>query len=326
MDIRIYSTNKNLKKTAGGFKSKFPKIILADPKDLKKDVKSTEMPSIFYLDVSAFEKNLQKAVKTIQANDLIYYGILDPKDSADDPALYFFSGAVDYIGKKALATAFKKQRFKALVQFLEEYREDYEAADIEIAEKSKKYIVSPNGWKDIKTGTESTFTIIFIEMDDKKEIEQKYGKKNLKVALAVFRNFIERQIYPFEGKIWYWNGYGGIILFPYKGKEIDAVLCAFRLYLFKFIHDIRESHFPNFISFRTVMHLGNLEYVERNTGNVIADSINSIFHIGYKHAKSNSLYLTQEVGELTPPPLKPFIKPSGAFEGRDIFKMMTPVI
>lgn len=92
------------------------------------------------------------------------------------------------------------------------------------------------------------------------------------------------------------------------------------------MHDVEESFFPNFISFRLALHLGNLRYQEKNTGDVIADSINSICHLGRKYTEPGNFDMTEEVYNYSPLKLKRFFKNAGDFESHSIRRMRRPLL
>ncbi|MBA7474410.1 MAG: hypothetical protein GH155_05505 [Spirochaeta sp.] len=94
--------------------------------------------------------------------------------------------------------------------------------------------------------------------------------------------------------------------------------------LFKEIYDVEGSIFPNFISMRIVLHAGNLVYVKENTGQVISDTLNSLFHLGQKYAAEGNLYITEEVFQYLPVRLKDYFVPADDFDGRKIMRMKIP--
>jgi hypothetical protein len=76
------------------------------------------------------------------------------------------------------------------------------------------------------------------------------------------------------------------------------------------------------VSFRVALHIGNTVYQLRgDTGTIVSDSINSIFHLGQKFAEPGSLYLTEDVRPLLPAGLEKSFVSEGIYEGREILRM-----
>ncbi|RPJ06883.1 MAG: hypothetical protein EHM28_09070 [Spirochaetaceae bacterium] len=324
MDIVIFTNSEPFRK-----KLRAKGLFSLPTSELRKGLSQYSGPVLVYIDLSGFSASWEKTLAMLSKRQHIYYGVLDPKKQVKNVMELVFGGAVDYLCGTQIAHELGIKRIKKITAYLKKYRIDYsQTADHEkkIAAKSIEYIPVAGGWQDIVPGTEYTFSIMFVELDDQQEMEKKYGKKNLESALEVFRRYIERNSTAFGGRLWMWSRFGGIVLFPFNAEDSTAVLCGFRLMLYKFMHDVEESFFPHFISFRIALHLGNMKYQENNTGEVISDSINSIFHIGKKFAEPGNLYVTQEIFNYAPAPIKSYFKSAGTFESRPILKMRRPII
>jgi len=326
LKVIIFSHDKQLKEVIN---NKSYDIAFYTPGQIKKILSSISNPVLVYYDISGLGDKLFKQMHYLANKENIFYGILDPNKKVENIMELFFMGAVDYLAKGDIKKELSAKRFKKVIEYLKKYRIDYIEGipkQQPSTAKAVKYKTAPHGWKDIIPGKEYTFSIMFIELDRRAEMEKKYGKKNLQTALNVFKNYIERNITPFGGRIWMWFGFGGIILFPFDAQECKSVLSGFRIVLYKFMHDVEESHFPNFISFRLTLLLGNIVYQEKDKGKVISDSINTIFHLGRKYTEPGNFYLTEDILKFAPPPLKQFFIPVGKFEGRALLKMRQPVL
>jgi hypothetical protein len=153
----------------------------------------------------------------------------------------------------------------------------------------------------------------------------KYGLDILCTALTSFRNHAEGFVRPYQGRLWNWFHFGGIVLFPFSRGTGQASTCLFRLVLFKHFHEVESSLFPNFLSLRGAMHLGNPVFDKGNTGDTVSEGLNTVFPLGQQRAEPGNDYATGEVldhGEWAP---RRFFKDAGDFEGRKIFRMLLPV-
>jgi len=76
------------------------------------------------------------------------------------------------------------------------------------------------------------------------------------------------------------------------------------------------------LSYRISLHIGNTVYKNRgDTGHIVSDTINSVFHIGQKYAGPGGFYVTQEIFPFIPKGLDAYFIPAGVFEGREIRRM-----
>jgi hypothetical protein len=233
---------------------------------------------------------------------------------------------VDYLSGRKVADVFSLARARKINAFITKYRSDYSIPRIKARQRLSKagFIPNPLGWRGIQTDREHTFSILYVELDNEDDLRKRYEKRHLQTAVEKFKQYISGLSGLFNGRMWFWSGFSGIILFPFDGDICRAAECGFRLVLYKHLHDVEGSHFPQYVSFRMALHLGNLLYREKNTGEIISDALNTVCHIGKKYLTPGRFYITEEAQEFVSPPLEPFFTPVGSFENRTIFKMKLP--
>jgi hypothetical protein len=291
-------------------------------------IRKLQVATIVYVDPGSPKISLDAMVSLAAKNQNVLLGVIDPKSKVKNVMTLVHKGLADYIGAADIPRDLNVRHFKAVETYVKKFRLESSLLSREQQLRQANgsgYIPVPQGWKEVQAGREYSFSIMFIEMDDREEMENRYGVKNLSKALAVFRTYIERHVSAFGGRIWLWSNFGGLALFPFNGSDCHAVICAFRICAGKYLHDAEESHFPNFISFRIALHLGNLFYQEKNKGEVIADSLNSVFHLGQKFAEPGRCYLTEDVFKFCPATLKPYFLQTNSYENRLIYRMKNMV-
>jgi hypothetical protein len=330
MEILVFSGNP---KVAAGIRLTRRNKLVTDVRvlpwsDFRPAVCGLRGPAICYLDLSSLEAGrLRECERFLSKHENVAYGLVDPGRTVTDVAEVFHRGAVDYVDRAALQrgiTADRLKRIRGYVEGINHQMLKPGAVPADYAE-ADGYIESPGDWSAIRRGREYTFQLMFIELDGKELMEKKYGVDNLTAALGSFRSYLEGFVRPFQGRLWAWYRFGGIVLFPFGRAASHALPCVFRLVLFKHFYDIEGSYFPNFLSFRVAMHIGNLVYDGGNTGETVSDSLNSVFHLGQQYAKPGEVCVTQEVLENGPAILHSFFVDGGTFEGRRIFRMRRPV-
>jgi hypothetical protein len=137
---------------------------------------------------------------------------------------------------------------------------------------------------------------------------------------SAFHDMIESHAGRYKGKIWMWNEWKGLLLFPYDGKECEASVLAIRLLINRLILSIEGGPYHTLLNYKIAMHIGSTVYQERgNTGTIVADDINFIFHLGSKYAEPNRLYMTSQVRDTIHSDLQILFQPEGQFEGQSIY-------
>ena len=284
MNIYIFSDSEEIKESTLKIKAgKKYEIKYFGIKEIKKSLKTVTESCIVYIDITALGEEKNKTINYLSKRNNVFHGIINYKNpDIETVPEYYFSGAIDYINKKDIENILTEKRLKQISLYLNKYRvgyvRNYSNTTPDNFDK-KNYIIAENGWESIVSGNDYTFAIMFIELDGIEDMKRNYGKKNLQIALSTFRKYIEKYLEPFGGRIWMWSGFGGLILFPFNGKTCRSIISGFRIILFKYIYDVEDSLFPHFISFRIAQHLGTITYKKGNTGNIISENLNSIFHL-----------------------------------------------
>jgi hypothetical protein len=294
--------------------------------DLKAAVRASDRGSFIYLDLNGLEgKKMEAHLRLLAKNDHVYYGLLDPAGKIKDVAALFQQGASDYAGKSVLQEGITARRMNRVFRYLQEYPQASRLRREGEITAQAAWGESDQDWENIVAGQEYLFTFMFVELDGKEEMVKNYGRDNLDIALNSFRSFIERGVKPFGGRIWIWSHFGGIVLFPFNRNRRSPIECAYRLVLFKHFYDIEESLFPHFISFRIAMHLGRTIYDIRNTGHIVSEPLNSVFHLGQQFASRGNTFVSEDILPIIPTAFKSYFLDAGVFEGRKIFRMRRPL-
>jgi hypothetical protein len=291
-------------------------------------LKATVAPTLCYLDLSAIEESkIAGYLRSLKRKDNVLYGIIDPSGKIKDVARLLHEGAVDYLNRRSLESGLGMSRLKTVLDYAQDVHPTVLAAAVATAEARKRapYILSGSDWSSVVPGGEYTFYMMFVELDDKDQMEKRYGAKNLSAALSSFRSYIEGFVKRFGGRLWMWFSFGGIVLFPVDAKTSTALTCGFRLMLFKHLYDVEGSHFPHFLSFRLVLQIGNTPYTEQDTGHIVSDSLNSIFHLGQQFVRPGNFCVTEEAMQFGHSALRYFFVVAGTYEGRQILRMRRPI-
>ncbi len=334
MKVLLFSDKKTtIQQFAPIERSKTYSLSVHTLSELKEIVKSEGKEDLYYLDVTGMEDNEREKVlrylKKQWKEKGLCYAVVDGKDALADPAALFHDGAVDYIGKDLLKEKISTKRINAVVEYIADTAnmiEESTKAGTKIAGTKSNYILSGPGWKKVKAGKEYTFCFMYAELDLHSDWQKKSGKLHLDKVGTEFHSLIEKTVAPLEGKIWMWNDFSGVVLLPFDGSSCDALLSAFRLILNRSIISTELFRYQILMSYRIALEIGNTVYHPRgNTGTVISDTVNFLFHLGKKFAKPGNLYLTDAVTPYIPEGLKACFLPAGAFEGREITRMLLPM-
>jgi hypothetical protein len=281
--------------------------------DLREVCKRTR-GAFVYLDRNGEDrKSLEKHISYLSNRPDLRFALVDVDEPALDPACFFHIGAVDYISPQLLKKGLTKDRLEQVQRF--------NPIDIRYINNDFNDIIPFSGptWENVDEGKEYVFAMLYAGLDDMARIQELLGKEGAEKFTCEFREWLNNQMDAWYGYQWLWNDWGGVYLFPFDGKNFYAMEAAMECFLNKRI--ARFSHFERKTTFRFILHLGSAPFYKRgNTGNIISDSINSLFHMAYREGSRDELVISQEVKPFIPPTLLPIIGSEEEFEGRTLYR------
>lgn len=294
---------------------------------LRRSLPAPVEDTLVYLDVRGLnDRERAKVLSVITENPRVSFGVLDPAGAVKDIAALFHAGAVDYIGKKLTSAALTAKRVSAVSAYARSALEAPEAVESMGADLPEPGLGAvSDGWADIAPGKEHRFAFLLIEADNVDELKKRHEPQNLANAMETFRGFIERIVLQHGGRLWMWSRFGGLALFPLRDGACSAPLCGLRILLSRVFYDSEESLLPGRLLFRMALSVGATVYQEGDTGKIVSDGVNSIFHLGRRYARPGQFLLTADACELAPPPLRGYLLPAGSFEGRRVMRMLRPI-
>jgi len=328
IDIYLFSKNN---KTLSFFKklrrSKSFSITVYNPDKYKTILRNTDQNTFVYFEVSSFDSSERgKAINYLKRQNRFDFGIIDPNNLVEDPADLFHYGASDYIGKSLMSDDAKPGRIRNAVNFYVVDSAEDDFAEVPVFEDMPT-MLSGHNWDNIKVGNEYTFCMLYIEIDILPEWLIKSGKAHIEEVMDSFYNHLHRTITPLNGRVWMKTDFGGLVLFPYDGSCTPIIIECIKLIMNKIIISAEEYSYSTILTYRMAMDIGNTKYLTSgNTGNIISDSVNFIFHFGKQYAEPGNFYLTGRVKEDIPPGLLDKFYSGDIFHERNIYKMELPII
>jgi hypothetical protein len=320
MKIYVVSNIKNIEKSFTGLsKSKKHMLQIVPVSELKKTITGISRSSFIYLDVSSLgRKEIPKTINLLAKLDGSYYGVIDPKGRiADIAELFHRFCASDYIDAAILKKGLLSKRIDHIMKFRQ-----IEDPDERNRWLKKKYILSGCDWKNICEGDEYTFCLMFIELDGKAKLKGLISPEQFTAITGSFRGYVEETVAPMKGRIWIWLDFGGLVLFPFDGRKSEAFVAAFRLMINRKLMSAEFIPLDISLSYRIALHIGNTLYRSKGeTGTIVADSLNTVFHLGQKYAEPGCFYITEDILPFTPSGLTDYFIPAGEYEGRNILRM-----
>jgi hypothetical protein len=324
MQIFVLTASTAAKKAfASAERSRTYDVVFEAPDRFSSVLKSanTTPDSFFYLDAAGTDtRTLKRRINKLRDTRPYRFGIIDTANAIEDIADLFHSAAADYVGKALAREGITTARLRRIVEY---QPVSLEQTSIATEDASPDMNLVPSmGWDQVRDGSEYTFLMLYAGLDGAKELRRKSSEAFLSGLRKTFTALLERSFSEFDAKVWMWLEDEGLLLMPYDGGRIDAIVQAIRLVINRMIYNMEEFAQFGEQSWRLALHLGNTAYrAAGSTGGIVSESVNFVFHLGGQFAERGALVVTKPVADRTPPRVRPLLNHRGSFEGVDIYTL-----
>ncbi|WP_319559523.1 hypothetical protein [Marispirochaeta sp.] len=272
-----------------------------------------ENGSMVYLDIGSMSpREARKAIRILESQDTLAYGIVDPKGMIEDPGDLFHGGASDYIGPELTGKRLSMSRINQALSFYP-YIEDEEEETEDLS------------WENIREGEEYPFYLLYAELDILPEWKKKSGSSFITGLLNTFENHLNRIALPLGGQLWMKSNYGGLYLFPYSEGSTDIIPACMRMILNRVLISMEVFSYGTLLPYHFSLDTGTTVYRKKgNTGTLISDAVNFIFHLGQQYTQPGQFILSSRAAEHIPAGLADCFAPCGTYHDQHLLRMKMP--
>jgi hypothetical protein len=313
MRIRIFTGNRRF---AIKIDARAAKLLEKDDLSGIRDCQP-ERGDLSYLDLTGLEAAGQKRrvalLKGRSGNAA--WGILDPRGCCPDPALLFHLGAADYLGPQACKKGLTKTRIKAALAF---NGDDPEASGLDPRARIDEYPFS--GWSSLKRGSPLPFYFLYVGVEGAAGLKRELGEQGYASFRERLRAYLQQSLTGASALLWIESESSGLFLIPPSRRRAQAAVEAcLRALLNAPIIGYEKLGMAIPISLVFALHFGSSAFeAPGQTGTIVSEDVNFIFHLGAKAAGANRITLSQAAESAIPERLADLFGPSGSFEGRGI--------
>ncbi len=117
------------------------------------------------------------------------------------------------------------------------------------------------GWGTLREGTTYEFALLRMDVAGNSRLVRKYSKELINAEYARLRDLVTRIVERREGRIWSWEGDGGLAAFYFIDKTIQATLCGIEIIHEMFVYNLLSRELPEPLLFRLAVHAGPCPFV-----------------------------------------------------------------
>jgi len=117
------------------------------------------------------------------------------------------------------------------------------------------------GWGTLREGRTYEFALLRIDVAGSSELVRRYTKEQVSSVYAMLRDMVTRFVEKREGRVWSWEGDGGLAAFYFIEKTIQATLCGMEIVHDLFLYNLLGRTLPEPLNLRLAVHAGPCRFL-----------------------------------------------------------------
>jgi hypothetical protein len=164
------------------------------------------------------------------------------------------------------------------------------------------------GWGALIEGQIYELGFLRIDTVGNSELVRKYSKQMVVQVYNDIRKLLANIVENREGRLWHWEGDGGIAAFYYGNKNVQAALSGMEMLLELFMYNLFQCPFSKPLRVRLAVHTGPCQFYQ-NYQRIRSDTLRRLEVIESQFAENDSLVITPGVYSDMGNKLDKFFKP-----------------
>lgn len=203
----------------------------------------------------------------------------------------------------------KKIQIKALPQILSELVSQglYYNPDLGTFVENKGEKVS-KGWRILEEGKSYEFSLLSIDIVNNTELVRRYSMDIISRTYSDIRELAKKNMEKRNGRIWGWEGDGGLGAFYFQNKNVMAVLSGIDILLDLLFYNILRCRLDESLSIRMAVHTGPCQF-HHDMGNIKHETIQKLEELVSEYTEPDSLTISPSVYQDLGRKLEKFFKP-----------------
>lgn len=163
-------------------------------------------------------------------------------------------------------------------------------------------------WGTLVEGQEYTFSFMSLDIVGNSGLVREYSEETIRATYGDLRGIVQRSIERREGRLWNWEGDGGLVAFYFAKKFNAAVLSAIDILHELFLYNRLECRLKSPLGVRIAVHGGPCEF-RHNTEDIVSDTIDRTLEIEAEHTEPNTVTVSNVVYLALDPLLQEMLVP-----------------
>ncbi|MBN2737855.1 MAG: adenylate/guanylate cyclase domain-containing protein [Spirochaetales bacterium] len=150
------------------------------------------------------------------------------------------------------------------------------------------------GWSILEEAKIYDFTFIRIDIVDNTKLVRKNKKNVIESVYNDFKRIFKFYVEKRNGRIWTWEGDGGLAAFYLHDKNLEAVLCAMECLVELFFYNLMQCPLKEGLDVRMAVHAGPCQFFNHSQ-DIKNETLRRLEQIESKFTEPNGLTLSPGV-------------------------------
>jgi hypothetical protein len=150
-------------------------------------------------------------------------------------------------------------------------------------------------WGAFIEGRDYVLSFLRLDIVGNSQLVRKYPEKLIQATYADFRKIVEKSIYKRNGRVWNWEGDGGLVAFYFANKSLLATLSGMEIMNELFAYNALHCRLGEPIRVRAAVNTGLCTYTEDVEDLMKNDIIKETVMIESKYTKPDTMTISNTV-------------------------------
>ncbi len=168
--------------------------------------------------------------------------------------------------------------------------------------------VKTKGWGILREEINYEFSFLSLDIVGSSALVRNYPENKIAKAYKDLNRIITKIVERREGRIWSWEGDGGLAAFYFGNKNVQATLTGLEILLELFMHNLLVCPFKEPLHMRLAVHTGPCQFLN-NVEEIRSETLRRIRLIESKYTEADGLTISPGVYTDLGTKLERFFKP-----------------
>jgi class 3 adenylate cyclase len=150
-------------------------------------------------------------------------------------------------------------------------------------------------WGTLRQGVEYTITFLRIDIAGNSDLVRSHSEKEISQAYGTLREIVRSSVDRRDGRIWCWDGDGGLAAFFRGHKHQQAVLAGMEILHELFLYNHTINPLQEALKIRVAAHSGPFEYSEDEEALEDSETVSRVMYIEQELCEPGTMTVSEVV-------------------------------